>query len=148
MRHLTVGVFHDAALGRELGKKGTESDIVMFNRKMDDCVFSFMSPVEDKLTAKSQIISTTDAAIVAFNEISRELGETIVMLDMMGVKQGIGITTPYADENKIKSITKDTSLKSFFIEQKDPGKLLQLLRRHPSPTGHIFCPNRGSRPLV
>jgi selenocysteine-specific translation elongation factor len=127
MRHLTIGVFHDEALGRELGKKGTESDIAMFNRKMDDCVFTFMSPVEDKLSAKSQIISTIDVAIVVFNEMSRELGETIVMLDMMGVKRGIGITTPYANNDKITAITKHTSLNTFSIEPKDPGRLLQIL---------------------
>jgi selenocysteine-specific translation elongation factor len=127
VRHLTVGAFHDDALGRELGKKGTESDIVMFNRKIENCIFTFMSPVEDKLAPKSQVISTIDAAIVVFNEMSRELGETIVMLDMMNVKQGIGIATPYADHDRIASITKDTALKSFSIEQRDPGKLLQIL---------------------
>jgi selenocysteine-specific translation elongation factor len=127
MRHLTVGVFQDEALGHELGKKGTTSDIAMYNRKMDDLILSFMSPVEDKLAPKSQIISTLDAAIVVFNEMTRELGETIVMLDMMEVKQGIGITTNYADQDRIVSITKETSLKSFTVDQKDPGKLLQTL---------------------
>ncbi len=70
MNHLTVGLFHDDALGRELGKKGTESDIAMFNRKMDDHIFTFMSPVEDKLPPKSQIISSIDVAIVAFTGMS------------------------------------------------------------------------------
>jgi selenocysteine-specific translation elongation factor len=127
MRHLTVGVFQDETLGHELGKKGTTSDIAMYNRKMDDLILSFMSAVEDKLAPKSQIISTLDAAIVVFNEITRELGETIVMLDMIGVKHGIGIMTNYADRDRIASITKDTSLKSFTVDQKDPGKLLQTL---------------------
>jgi selenocysteine-specific translation elongation factor len=127
MRHLTVGVFQDEPLGQELGKKGTRSDIAMFNRKMDDCVLTFLAPVEDKVAPKSQIASTIDAAVIVFNEMSRELGETIVMLDMMGVKQGIGIITPYADHDKIATITKNTTLKSFSIEQKDPGKLLQTL---------------------
>jgi len=54
MRHLTVGVFGDEALGKELGKKGTLSDIAMYNRKTDDCVFTFMSPVEEKLPPKAK----------------------------------------------------------------------------------------------
>jgi selenocysteine-specific translation elongation factor len=127
MRHLTVGVFHDEPLGQELGKKGTRSDIAMFNRKMDDCVLTFLAPVEDKLAPKSQIASTIDAAVIVFNEMSRELGETIVMLDMMGVTRGIGVTTPYADHDKVATITKNTALKSFSIEERDPGKLLQTL---------------------
>ncbi len=128
MRHLTVGVFHDDALGRGLGKKGTESDIVMFNRKMDDYIFTFMSPVADKLSAKSQIISTIDTAIVAFSQMTRELGETILMLDLMGVKDGIAITTPYATSDQVASITKTTAINSYRVEQKNPGRLLELLK--------------------
>lgn len=87
MNHLTVGIFQDEALGRELGKKGTESDIAMFNRKMDDYIFSFLSPVADKLPPKSQIASSIDAAVVMFNETSKELGETLVLLDSLGVSR-------------------------------------------------------------
>jgi hypothetical protein len=72
MRHLTVGVFHDETLSRELGKKGTERDILMFNRKMNDYIFTFMSPVADKLSAKSQIIATVDAAMVSFSTLTRK----------------------------------------------------------------------------
>ena len=50
MKHLTVGVFHDDALCRELGKKNSESDIAMFSRRLNDRIFTFMHPVRDKLT--------------------------------------------------------------------------------------------------
>ena len=100
----------------------------MFNRKMDDYIFTFMSPVADKLSAKSQIISTIDTAIVAFSQMTRELGETILMLDMMGVEEGISITTPYATADQISAITMNTALKSFKVEPNNPGKLLDLLK--------------------
>jgi selenocysteine-specific translation elongation factor len=128
MNHLTVGLFHDDALGRELGKKGTESDISMFNRKMDDHIFTFMSPVEDKLPPKSQIISSIDAAIVAFTGMTRELGETLVMLDSLGVLNGIAVTSPYATPDQIAAITKNTSLKSFTLETRDAVKVLEVLK--------------------
>jgi len=128
MHQLTVGVFHDDALARELGKKGTESDILMFNRKMDDYIFTFMSPVADKLSAKSQIISTIDVAIVSFSQMTRELGETILMLDLMGIKEGISITTPYATSDQISAITKATAMKSFKLEPNNPGRLLEILK--------------------
>jgi len=100
MRHLAIGVFHDEMLGKELGKKGTMSDIAMYNRKSDACIFTFMSPVEDKLTAKSQIVSTIDAAIVVFSKMTRGLGETILMLDLLGVKEGVALTTPYGTSDQ------------------------------------------------
>jgi selenocysteine-specific translation elongation factor len=128
MNHLTVGIFHDDALGRELGKKGTESDIAMFNRKMDDHIFTFMSAVEDKLAAKSQIISSIDAAIVVFEKMTRELGETVVMLNSLGVSRGIAVTSLYATPDQIAAVTKDTALKSFTVETRDAVKILEVLK--------------------
>ncbi len=136
MKHLTVGIFHDDAIGRELGKKGTESDIVMFNRKMDEHIFTFMSPVEDKLSAKSQIISSIDAAIVAFTRMTRELGETVVMLDLLGISAGIAMTSPYATPDQISKITKDTAVKSFIVEENDAVRILEVLKG--------FHPNRDT----
>jgi len=100
----------------------------MFNRKMDDYIFTFMSPVADKLSAKSQIISTIDVAIVSFSQMTRELGETILMLDLMGIKEGISITTPYATSDQISAITKATAMKSFKLEPNNPGRLLEILK--------------------
>jgi selenocysteine-specific translation elongation factor len=128
MKHLAVGVFHDDAIGRELGKKETGSDIVMFNRKMDEHIFTFMSPLDDKLSAKSQIISSIDAAVVTFAEMTRELGETVVMLDSLAISKGIAVTSLYATPDQITAITKDTSLVSFIIGKRDPGKMLQVLK--------------------
>ncbi|MFH0848988.1 MAG: EF-Tu/IF-2/RF-3 family GTPase [archaeon] len=128
MKHLTVGIFHDDKIGLELGKKDTESDIMMFNRKMDDRIFTFMYPLEDKISVKSQIISCIDAAIVVFTQMTRELGETVVMLDSFGVSKGIATTSPYATPDQIAAITKKTSLHSFSIETRDTIKMLELLK--------------------
>ena len=128
MKHLTVGVFHDDEICRELGKKNTESDIAMFSRKLDECIFTFMYPVEDKLSAKSQIISSTDAAVVNFGGITRELGETLVMLDALGISNGIAVTSPYANSDQISTFTKNTSLESFIIGKRDPIRILEVLR--------------------
>jgi len=128
MNHLTVGVFHDDEICRELGKKNTESDIAMFSRKLDECIFTFMYPVEDKLSAKSQIISSTDAAVVNFGGITRELGETLVMLDALGISNGIAVTSPYANSDQISTFTKNTSLESFIIGKRDPIRILEVLR--------------------
>jgi selenocysteine-specific translation elongation factor len=130
MKHLTVGLFHDDSLGAELGKKGTESDFAMFNRKTSEEIFTFISPVGDKLTAKSQIISSIDAAIVAFAGMTRELGDTLVMLDLLGISKGIAVTSPYATSDQISAVTKDASIKSFHVESRDPIKLLEVLKNY------------------
>ena len=127
MKHLTIGIFHDENLGSEIAKKGTESDILMFNRKKDDLVFSFMSPVEDKLTTKTQIISTIDAAIISCDEITPKVGETILFLNSVGIKDGIIIVPEYSDTTQIEKLIKDTSLEKFKILHKNIPKIIELL---------------------
>ncbi len=130
MKHLTVGVFQDDTIARELGKKDTESDIAMFHRKVEEQIFTFIYPVEDKLSAKSQIVSCVDAAIVAFAERSRELGETIVMLDSLGISNGIAVTSLYATPDQIANITMDTALESFIVGKRDVVKMLEVLKSY------------------
>jgi selenocysteine-specific translation elongation factor len=128
MNNLAVGVFHDDALSRELGKKGTESDILMCNKKTDDYIYTFLSPVEDKLAPKSQIISSIDAAILSVSSLTPEVGETILMLDAFGLSTGIIVVPPFTDVAPIQSLIKGTSLASFQILERDPVHILNILQ--------------------
>ena len=139
MKHLTIGIFHDENLGKELGKKGTESDILMFNRKIDNSVFSFMSPVEDKLTTKTQIISTIDVAIISCNQITPEIGETILLLDSVGISNGIIVVPEYTDTTQLTNLIKDTTLQTFTIIDKNIQKILQILETF-NPQRETFKP--------
>jgi selenocysteine-specific translation elongation factor len=127
MKNLAVGIFHDEELGRELGKKGTESDIAMFNRKTEEYIFTFLSPVADKLAAKSQIMPNIDVALLSVQKITPEVGETILMLDSFDISQGIVIVPPYTDLNQIKAIMKGTSLDSFLIKERVCSSILGFL---------------------
>jgi len=129
MKHLTIGIFHDEKLGKELGKRGTESDILMFNRKTDDCIFTFMSPIEDKLAPKTQIISSIDAAIINCGQITPEVGETILLLDSAGVKEGILISPQYSDTTRLANMIKDTSLKNFIITERNLTRIMEIIEK-------------------
>jgi selenocysteine-specific translation elongation factor len=142
MHHLAVGLFHDEMLGRELGKKGTESDMAMFNRKLDQHILTIMSPVADKLTVKSQIISNIDAAIVVFAGMTRELGETVVMLDSLRVRNGMAVTSPSVTPEQISAVTIATSLESYTLQQRDPIKINEVLQ------GYIPTRDASSPPLI
>ncbi len=141
MKHLSIGIFHDENLGKKLGKKGTESDILMFNRKTDNSIISFMSPVGDKLTTKTQIISTIDAAIISCNQITAETGETILLLDSVGISNGIIVVPEFSDTSQITNLIKDTSLQNFTIIDENTPKIMQILE--------IFNPQKdASKPAV
>lgn len=129
MKHITIGIFHDENLGKELGKKGTESDILMFNRKTDDCVYTFMSPVGDKLTTKTMILSTIDAAIISCEKITPEIGETILLIDSIGITNGIIVVPEYQDTTQLINLIKDTSLQNFTIVERNIQKIMQIIEK-------------------
>ena len=129
MKNLAIGIFHDEKLGKELGKKGTESDILMFNKKTDECVYTFMSPVEDKLITKIQIISTIDVAIISCEKITPEIGETILILDSVRISNGIIVVPEYSDITQLNNLIKDTTLQNFKIIQRNIPKIMEILEK-------------------
>lgn len=129
MKNLTVGIFHDEGLGKDLGKKASETDIVMFNRKTDDCIFTFMQPIEGKLSAKSQMMSCIDFAIVSFEKLTPAVGETVIMLDSFGISKGIILLPSYADTSQAQTVIKGTSLESFIVAKRDITKIFELLQK-------------------
>lgn len=124
-RNITVGIFHDPELGRELGKPGTKSDMELSSRKTDECIYSFMSPV-GKVQSKAEIITEIDAAILSFREMTPEVGETILMLDGMGVGKGI-LVSSYLPEEQVRKYVKGTSLENFIFLERDPEKIMEAL---------------------
>lgn len=127
MKSINIGIFHDNEIGKELGKAGTGSDILFFNKKTDDCIFTFMSPVDDKLVAKAEIMQAIDAAIVSFSDITPELGETILMLNSIGLSNGVVLIPPYSDLKPITELTKGTSLENFYVKEKDSKEIFEKL---------------------
>jgi len=118
MNQITIGIFHDDTLAKELGKKATQSDMVFFHRKTDDTVYSFLSPFEDKVIPKSQIMNSIDVAIISAEQITSSLGETILLLDSLGHKVGAFIIPPFSDPSPLRTMIKSTSLESFQIIEK------------------------------
>lgn len=127
MKHVTIGIFHDDPLGRELGKKGTASDMLMFNKKTDECVYTFMAPFENKLTSKTQILSSIDAAIINCEQITPEVGETLLLVDSMGLTEGILLLPAYSDATQLHKIIKNTSLEHFTIMERNIPKIIGYL---------------------
>ncbi|HMA82671.1 MAG TPA: EF-Tu/IF-2/RF-3 family GTPase [Candidatus Thermoplasmatota archaeon] len=128
MQQLTIGIFHDDSLAKDLGKKATESDMVLFHRKTDDQIFTFIYPVEDKIIPKSQITSMIDFAIISAEQITPALGETILMLDSIHIKKGIIIVEPYMDTAQLEKMIQDTSLSSFQIMPRDVHQIMEYLQ--------------------
>ncbi len=106
----------------------------MFNRKTDDCFYTFMAPVGDKITVKSQIALCIDAAIVVCQDLTPEVGETILLLDAAGVKNGMFLVPPFADQERLSTMIAGTSVASFSMLERNIPLILMKLDSYPTPS--------------
>lgn len=129
MRSLTVGIFGDPGFAGELGKKGTSSDITVYNRKEGDFVLTFVSPSSypDKISSLLQAVAMSDVAVLCINKVDSFLGEAILALDCVGVEKGLLVLDGVGEES-ISPLIKDTCLRNYQIAEKSYAPIMEKLR--------------------
>lgn len=107
----------DTSIASSLGKKGTTTDISIYDRKTSDSIFSFCYPntYPDKLQPLLQSIAISDYCILNVSKLDLSLGEQIIALDIFGIDKGFILFNYDIDIEKLKSIIKNTSIESFEI---------------------------------
>jgi selenocysteine-specific elongation factor len=113
-------------LASNLGKKGTESDITLYNFMKGDHIYSFVDANTYPASIKSLInaINLSDIVLVCVPStgINMQVGECIVALDLLDNKSGLFVITMVDRSNpmaiadltgKIKAIIKGTNLEKW-----------------------------------
>jgi len=110
-------ILGDTSIANDLGKKGTSTDITIYDRKTNDQIISycFSNTYPDKLQSLLQSISMSDYAILNISHLDSFLGEQILALDIFNIRKGFILYSYNIDGEKIKNIIKKTSLASFQI---------------------------------
>jgi selenocysteine-specific translation elongation factor len=77
-------------LGSELGKKGTASDLTLYNFKLQDTILSFVEPSSypDKVQSLVSSVNMADQALLRIDSLNAQLAESIVALDALGMVTG------------------------------------------------------------
>ncbi len=114
------------SLVAKLGKKGTESDITLYNFVKGDHIYSFVDANGYPESLKSLInaINLCEISLVCVpsSGLNAQVGECVVALDLLGNKRGLFVITmsdksnPIAISelsNKIKAVTKGTALEKW-----------------------------------
>ena len=130
MPNLNIAVLGKPGYSRELGKKGTQSDVTLYNAKKGEVTQTIIEATlyPEKLQSLFYAASFADLAVLVVEEISAALGETILMLDCLGVEEGIIVLSNYVTEDQIKRITKGTRLEKYAIMNDDFPHLRQVLQ--------------------
>ena len=107
----------DTTIANELGKKGTSSDITIYDRKTNDKIISYCFPntYPEKLQPLLQSVAMSNYAIINISKLDSFLGEQLIAVDIFGIKNGFILYGYEIDVEKVRNIIKNTGLSSFQI---------------------------------
>jgi selenocysteine-specific translation elongation factor len=113
------------SIAGELGKKGTATDIAIYDRKTSDIIYTWAAPITfpDKIQSLMQTVCIAEYAILNVTKIDKYLGEQIIALDSVDFKDGFILHSYEVDEEKLRTLIKNTSVSHFkFLDNIDQLK--------------------------
>ena len=130
MPNLNIAVLGKTGYSRELGKIGTLSDITLYNTKKGEVTQTIVeaSSYPEKLQSLFYAASFADMAVLVVEELNAAFGETILMLDCLGVDEGIIVLSNYITADQITRFIKGTVLEKYSIMEDDLPHLRQVLQ--------------------
>jgi selenocysteine-specific translation elongation factor len=131
MANLNVTVVGPPEYAREIGKKGTETDITFYNLKREQDTVTLMEPSRypERLAPLFYSASMAHFAIVVVERIDHVFGETILMLDSCGVDRGMIVLRNYLVKEQVTPLIEGTVAENYEFFEDDPieirGRLFQ-----------------------
>jgi selenocysteine-specific translation elongation factor len=121
MSNLTVALLAPPDYAKDLGKKGTASDITFYNLKKGDATVTFIEPTRypEKLSSLFYTVSMSDRVILVVNEINASFGECVLMLQCAGKSAGFLILKNYISPDQIAPLIKGTVLEHYEVLEED-----------------------------
>ena len=121
MPNLSVAVIGPIGYSKEMAKKGTSTDITLYDVKRGEDTVSFLEPTKypERLAPLFYACSMADSALVVVEEVNAQFGECVLMLDALGVRNGRIILRNYLSPEKVAPLIKGTVLERYSYEQED-----------------------------
>jgi selenocysteine-specific translation elongation factor len=129
MGNLMVVVIGAQGYSSALAKKGTSTDITLYNLKKGEDTVTLVEPERypERLAPLFFAASEANKAVVVVNELNAMLGESLVMLQCCGISSGYFILRNYVPKEKIEPIIKGTILEKFEFLPDDANVLREKL---------------------
>jgi selenocysteine-specific translation elongation factor len=129
MANLNVVVLGPNDYAKDLGKKGTASDITLYDLKKGADTVSLLEPTKypERLAPLFYACSMADAALIVVDELTPSLGEGILMLDCLGIRRGWFVLRNYIPREKVAPMLKGTALEAFEFIADDKVSIREML---------------------
>jgi selenocysteine-specific translation elongation factor len=111
-------------LASEFGKKGTESDLTLYDRKESDIIKTWVIPngFPEKIQPLFQAINLAEYVIFHVDKLDKFTGEQIIALDSLKKEKGILSHTFDVDESKLNMMIKGTVVENYVRVEQDKIK--------------------------
>jgi selenocysteine-specific translation elongation factor len=117
MKTTILTVLNSENLASSLGKKGTESDITLYNHKQGEKAISAVCPTRypEKLAPLLYSLYLGTEVFMVIDKLDKTIGEQLVACDVMGKTKGTLFLDNYISSEQVKPLLKDTSLMNWQI---------------------------------
>ena len=111
-------------IASEFGKKGTESDLTLYDRKESDIIKTWVIPngFPEKIQPLFQAINLAEYVILHVDKLDKFTGEQIIALDSLKKEKGILSHTFDVDESKLNMMIKGTVVENYTRVDQDKIK--------------------------
>ena len=129
MGNLNVVVAGSNNFAADVGKKGTVTDMTFFEIKKGNDSVTLIEPTKypEKLSSLFYAVSMAEYAILVVEKIDNFLGETIVMIDSLGIDKGWIVLRNYIQPEQLKPLLAGTSLEGYQPLEDDPINTREML---------------------
>ena len=129
MGNITVAILGAQGYGSNLAKKGTSTDITLYNLKKGEDTVTFIEPTRypERLAPLFYACALAKEAIIVVDELTATFGEQLVMLQCSEIKSGYIVLRNYIPKEKIQPIIKGTILENFEFMEDDANQLRERL---------------------
>ena len=129
MGNLNVAMIGPNDYAKDLAKKGTSTDITLYDIKKDQDTVTLIEPTKypERINALFYSVSMANVALVVVDEINAQLGECILMLDCAAVDQGFFVLRNYITADKIAPFIKGTRLEKYQFIENNPVEIREML---------------------
>jgi len=121
MPNLTVAVIAPNDYAKDLGKKGTTTDITFYNLKKGKDTVTFIEPTRypEKLSSLFFALSLSDSVLLVVSEITAQFGECVLELQSIGMKKGRMILKNFITPDQIAPLIQGTVLEHYAVVPED-----------------------------
>ena len=124
MESVNFVILGDQSIATDFGKKGTSTDLTLFDRKESEKIYTFVTPngFPEKIQPLFQAITLAEYVIFHVNALDKFTGEQIIALNSLGKKDGILSHSFDVDETRLDLMIKGTVIEGYKKVEQDKIK--------------------------